>query len=492
MAANDLPLADRFLSMSRGTSGNAATMARRFWYDGAISEAIAVLAQDSDRSHKRGSVQLCRLQSEQAVLDGWMPALPSTPMVPEPKRVLHLLTNSLPHTQSGYARRSHEILLAQKAAGWETLAVTRLGYPVLVGKLGAGLVDVVDNVRYQRLLPPRMEPTTSGRLQQQAEELLKLALEFRPSIIHTTTHYANAIVARAVAQALGIPWVYEVRGQLADTWASTRGPEATASERYRLFQDRESDSMLSADLVFTLGEAMKANIAAAGVPAERILLAPNGVGGSYLEAPLSVAEARRQLGLDVDAQIVGTVSSLVDYEGLDDLIAAFEVLAPEHPRLQLLIVGDGASMPALQHQAVKTGLGNRIRFVGRVPASLARTYHSAFDAFVVPRKNLGVTRSVTPLKPVEAMACSRPVLASDLPALAEIVDHGVTGLLVRPEDPAELARSLAQLLADPPQMTAMGIAGRDLVLSTRTWDANAAAYVRAYQALTNERQRRFS
>ena len=117
-------------------------------------------------------------------------------------------------------------MVAQQQEGWDVLAVTRLGYPVQVGKLSAHSSDVVDGIRYRRLLPARLAATLDARLQQQAEELLSVALEFRPSVLHTTTHFVNGMVVRAVAEALDIPWVYEVRGQLADTWASTRGPAA--------------------------------------------------------------------------------------------------------------------------------------------------------------------------------------------------------------------------------------------------------------------------
>ncbi|MDQ0677296.1 glycosyltransferase involved in cell wall biosynthesis [Arthrobacter pascens] len=489
LAADDPVRADQFLTVSSGGRGHAAAQARRFWFGGAVNEAIAALDGERGPVPKNGG-QLARLVSEQSLLRGWAPQLPATRMEPVPNRVLHLLTNSLPHTQSGYARRSQSILMAQQDAGWETLAVTRLGYPVLVGKLGANLQDRVDGVRYQRLLPARLAATPAGRLQQQAEETLRLALEFRPSVIHTTTHYVNGLVARAVAEALGIPWVYEVRGQLADTWASTRGPEAKESQRYKLFQERESEVMRSADLVVTLGETMKGNILATGVQEGKIIVAPNAVGGDYLREPLGVREARQQLGLEQDAQIIGTVSSLVPYEGLDDLVAAFALLAPSNPKLRLLIVGSGVSLPSLQDQARRTGFGDRVIFTGLVPSDQARAYHQALDIFVVPRKNLDVTRSVTPLKPVEALASGRPVVASALPALAEIVDDGSTGLLVPPEDPAALAQSLASLLADAPLRDAMGQSGRQRVLRTRTWDANAAVCVQAYRAAAAGRSRR--
>ena len=209
----------------------------------------------------------------------------------------------------------------------------------------------MDGVRYRRLLPAKLAATMDARLQQQAEELLDIVLDFRPSVLHTTTHYVNALVVRAVAQAVGIPWVYEVRGQLADTWASTRGAAAKESERYRLFRKREAEVMRDADLVVTLGGAMKANIVAAGIPDAKVLIAPNAVGDGFLKEPLDAGSARRELGLNGGGQYIGTVSSLVAYEGLDCLIEAFALLAPQFPHLKLLIVGDGVSRPALEVQA---------------------------------------------------------------------------------------------------------------------------------------------
>ncbi|MFJ4167915.1 glycosyltransferase family 4 protein [Paenarthrobacter sp. NPDC089714] len=453
-----------------------------------MSGAIAVLKEQGRDTSKQG----LRLQSELTVFRGWRPALQQTRAGGRAGRVLHLLTNSVPHTGSGYARRSHSILRAQMSAGWETLAATRLGYPVQVGTLSARAQDVVDGIPYRRLLPARLEPSMDGRLQQQADELLALAQDFRPSILHTTTHFVNGLVAREVADALDIPWVYEVRGQLADTWASTRGEAARQSERYKLFLEREADVMQSADLVVTLGETMKRNIETAGIPAQKILIAPNAVGDDYLAEPLDHAEARVALGLEAQGLYIGTVSSLVDYEGLDDLVTAFALLAPRLPKLKLVLVGDGVAAPALREQVRRLGLSARTIFTGRVSPDRARLYHLALDVFVVPRKDLAVTRSVTPLKPVEALACSRPVVASRLEALSEIVQDGFNGKLADPENPELLAAVLLELLEDERTRQVLGAAGRQEVLRTRTWASNADAYGRAYDDLVCRRMRRAS
>ncbi|WP_427130783.1 glycosyltransferase family 4 protein [Pseudarthrobacter sp. S9] len=475
-------LSDTLLAAASAAPGLKSARARRLWHDGNMSGAVAAL----DGSGAAGLRQQARLAGEVAVFAGAAPSLRRQDFTPVPGRVLYLLTNSLPHTASGYAQRSHSVMVAQQQEGWDVLAVTRLAYPVQVGKFLARATDVVDGVRYRRLLPAKLAPTMDARLQQQAEELLRVALEFKPSVLHTTTHFVNGLVVRAVADALGIPWVYEVRGQLADTWASTRGPEARNSEKYRLFQERETEIMREADLVVTLGQAMKANIVTAGIPEAKVIIAPNAVGGGFLDEPLDAASARGELGLERDGQYIGTVSSLVAYEGIDDLVEAFELLAPKHPDLRLLIVGDGVSKPLLQVQARQSGFGDRIIFTGRVPQDRAVRYHQSLDVFVVPRKDLEVTRSVTPLKPVEALACARPVVASNLPALSEIIEDGVNGIVVPAEAPAQLAAALATVLADGTLRASMGLAGRVRVLNTRTWAANAQALAAAYRKLHHD------
>lgn len=463
---------------SRGAGWHAAA-SRLAHHTGDLDAAVR-----HARVHRWNRALARRMAGEREALTGDWPALPrETGYTPRPGRVLHVLTNSLPHTRSGYAQRSHAILRAQAEAGLQVSAVTRPGYPVQVGVPWARAVDVVDGIEYHRLTPSRLAQGQAARVRQHAALLLEVVRAERPALLHTTTHYVNAMAVRAVAEACGIPWVYEVRGRLADTWAATRGPAATASPRYAAFTAREAQAARAADAVVTLGEGMRQTLVSEGVDPERIVLAPNAVDARFEAPPPSRATARQHLGLDPDGRYVGTVSSIVDYEGLDLLVRAVARLAPEHPRLRLRIVGDGVALPGLRVLAHRLGIADICEFPGRVAREDAVWHHSALDVFCVPRRDLPVTRAVTPMKSVEASALGRPVVASDLPALAELVEDGVTGELFRAGDLDAFVAALGRLLSRPEEAERLGRAGRDWALATRTWSSNVTRYRDLYTAL---------
>ncbi|GAA5226911.1 glycosyltransferase family 4 protein [Paeniglutamicibacter antarcticus] len=464
------------------------TQARYAWYLGDMQRAIDILERAVGSRNK----QLRHYQSELEVFEGALPTVSSISggdtAKPTEKTTLHFLTNSLPHTGSGYAQRSHSIVTSLRDEDWHVEVLTRAGYPISIGKLMAKQIDSVDGIIYRRVLPNEFKSDMKSKIQQQADALADVVVCIRPSVLHTTTDFSNALAVMAVAESFGLPWIYEVRGQLADTWASTRPKNASDSQRYKLFKEREAFVASRASHVITLGGAMKSQLIEHGVPADRISIAPNAIGGEYLDLPMNRKDARQKLGLSTDLEYVGTVSSLVGYEGLDLLIAAAAELIPENPRLRILIVGSGVETNNLVELSKQLGIAEYCIFPGRVPRKDARTYHCALDIFVVPRRDLSVTRAVTPLKPVEALACEIPVIAADLPALRELVVHDVTGLLVKPEDPHLLAGAIRTLLQNPSKRASMGQAGRQIMLAERTWKANAQKLSEIYQKITTKRQ----
>ncbi len=485
IALGDLETAEWFLDRVRpNTRGLVAARAWTAWTRGDMEHAVELM---KTAARERKTVE--RWSSELRSFQGAVPQLQQVAEYqPKENRVLHVLTNSLPHTPSGYAQRSHSIMLALQERGWDLSAVTRIGWPITTGALLAEAHDVVDGIGYQRLLPQQLESHFSERIQQNAEMLLQHVLWKRPALLHTTTHWTNAVVVQAVANAVGIPWVYEVRGQLADTWASTRGEEAVHTDYYRLFQDREREASVAADGLVTLGEQMKQNLVDFGAETDKIVLSPNAVGGRFLEEPGDTKQARLKLGLDPELEYVGTVSSLVPYEGIETVVEAAAQLMPKRPKLRLLIVGDGTALPNIIETARKLGISDRLITPGRVDRDESHLYHQALDIFVVPRISTKVTRMVTPMKSVEASASAKPVLASDLPALSELVHHEVTGLLIPAGDPSAWAEAIGGLLDNPERAQQMGQAGRQWVLEERTWLANARKYDKLYRQILTQQQ----
>jgi glycosyltransferase involved in cell wall biosynthesis len=464
--------------------------ARLAWRRGRPTEAVESLDQAKGGAAKRLRKTLA---AELAVLTGAHPrpragtatGTATGDLTRTTGRVLHLVNDALPASSAGYTIRTHQIVLAQRAAGLDPHVVTRCGYPVTQGRIDGRRLVMLDGIPYHRLLPWRMP----GRADQAADLGLDMAArltgQVRPAVLHAASNYANAQIALALGKRYGLPVVYEVRGFWEDTWLSRHpdGRDLASSELYRRNRDLETRCMLAADLVVTLGEAMRDEIVARGVPGEKVLIVPNAVSEEFLRPLPDAAGLRKELGIEPKEHVVGVVSSLVPHEGIGTLLEATRLLKDRGLPVRVLIVGDGPERAALQHQAAGLGLGEAAIFTGRVPAAKVREFHALLEVFVVPRTPDRVCQLVTPLKPVEAMASGLCVVTSDVKALAEIIKPDVTGALTIPQDPRALADSLELLVCSPDMRRKLGDNAREWVARDRTWAHNAARYRDAYARL---------
>lgn len=488
--ALNLGLLNEAESIAAAVPGARALSSRIEWTKGHIDEAIAVLP-DGARRTRLIDERLC-LQPQ------WWPEVSSHVTDRRARNdaehargqhptALHVLTNSLPHTRSGYAYRSHAVLTTLREAGHRTAALTRPSYPVTIGRLSQGPVEFVDGVEYIRDVPLRPRPTPSERLSEQANRIAVEAHERGAQILHTTTHYVNGLATGAAAAAANVPWVYEVRGVLEETWAAAGSSPAERSarrnsQRFALMRAKEIEVASAADAVITLGETMREHLIAGGVPAETITLIPNSVSEAVVDADVTrtPADMRKSLGLPEDGIWVGTAASIVGYEGLDDLVDAVILARCQGTDLRLLIAGDGVALPELRERAAV--LGDNAVFTGRVSQVQAIDYQLALDAIVVPRKDEPVCQLVTPIKPIEAMGLARPVVISDLPALRELVPANA-GVWAPPEEPHRLAAVLSELACDDTARENYGQNGRAHVLAARRWKEIGRRYGQVYSQL---------
>ena len=244
-----------------------------------------------------------------------------------------------------------------------------------------------------------------------------------------------------------------MRGFWEDSWAASHGiDEATAmaTDRYRMTRETETAAMLAADAVVTLSETMRHEIIERGVPAERLTVVPNAVEIEDFEPVARDDAIAASLGIDVAKPVVGYISSLNAYEGIECLLEAASRLRSQDQKLRVLVVGEGDQERAIRETGRRLGLDDGTLIMpGRVPHDRILGYYALIDVFVVPRTANRVSRLVTPLKPFEAMALERALVVSDLPALREIVTPGETGMTFKAGDADDLARVLSDLLGDP-------------------------------------------
>ncbi|MGO1165671.1 MAG: glycosyltransferase family 4 protein [Janibacter sp.] len=419
----------------------------------------------------------------------WTPTVPAVAPLPRreggsaPLRVAHLLKIALPHRQSGYSVRTRYNLAAQAEAGIEPMAITALDFP---GDDGPEVEDV-HGIRHRHLRRTHVPgaETVDGYLDAYAQALVPTLADEAPDLLHVHSGargYEAALVGRAAAQALGLPWVYEVRGFFEAIWSQDLERAETA-ETYHRRRDTDTRCMLAADAVITLSQSMRSDIIGRGVPADRVHVVPNGVDATAFAPRERRADLVEQYGL-AGRFVFGYVSNLDHYrEGQEYLIDAALALRQRGIDAVALIVGDGTRRAELEAHALEVGAGDAVVFTGRVPHDEVLDHYALLDLFVVPRVDERAARLVTPLKPFEAMAAGLPVLVSDLPALTEITGDGQRGESFAVGDADALADALVRLAGDPQRRAELAAAGRAWVETERSWAANGERYRAIYDAV---------
>jgi PEP-CTERM/exosortase A-associated glycosyltransferase len=184
---------------------------------------------------------------------------------------------------------------------------------------------------------------------------------------------------------------------------------------------------------------------------------------------------KKSLGLD-GKTLIGFIGSFYAYEGLDLLLAALPQVLEQLPHARVLLVGGGPQEAVLRGLAASLGIGDKVVFCGRVPHDEVQRYYSIVDVFAYPRHAMRLTDLVTPLKPLEAMAQGRLVLASDVGGHKELIRDGETGILFRAGDAASLAQSIVKLLGQHEAWPQLRERARRFVERERNWPGSVARY----------------
>ncbi len=326
----------------------------------------------------------------------------------------------------------------------------------------------------------------------------RLAAGVRPTFVYqryALHSYAGPMLRRRFR----LPFVCEYNGSMA--WMARQWEDRTLRLE-RLALDIERLNLRAADLVVVPSRVLAEEVATRGVRPERILVNPNGVDPERYrpDAPGSV-ELRRELGLG-DKLVVGFIGTFGPWHGVEVLVEAASQLlrgasgagaasaagtdgrAPGERPLHFLIMGDGLRMPAVRARIAELGLQAGVTLTGMVAQEAGAAHLAACDLLVSPHvaNPDGSPFFGSPTKLFEYMATGRPIVASALGQIAEVLADGETALLVPPGDAAALAAAIRRLAEDAALRERLGRAARAAAIERHTWDAHARRIVQALQA----------
>ncbi len=417
------------------------------------------------------------LRRETPGTDGGGAGLPAAP-----GPVLHVFDHSFP-IGDGYAFRSGEVVRFLRRAGWDTVHVTSAKQ----GRRPA-VVESVDGLEFHRTQP---DPEWLFRLpvlnQWAVVDTLRTRLRVlvpveRPALLHVHSPCLNALAAVPVARAAGIPIVYEVRSSWEDA-AVDSGACREGDLRYRVSRALETRACRQVDHVITICEGLRGELIGRGIDPARVTVVPNSV---------DLDRFTRHGGRDPDlatrygltaGRTLGFIGTFFPFEGLEVLVRAMPAILARDPAVRLVLVGDGPEETRVRALVAGLGIGHAVVLTGRVRHAEVERYYDLVDVLVYPRVSRRITELVTPLKPLEAMAQGKLVVASDVGGHREMVFPGRNGVLFAAGAPDSLAAACLDLLARPGDWERLREGGRRYVAEARSWSRTVSIYDGLYRGL---------
>lgn len=291
-------------------------------------------------------------------------------------------------------------------------------------------------------------------------------------IIHAHWVLPNGPPAGLVAALVGLPLV-----------VSLHGSDVSVAERHWLAAGAAGAVFRQAAQVTACSSDLRSRALLLGARTNTSRVIPYGVDTTaFAPRPDAQQAARQALGLSGNAPIVLALGRLVYKKGFGILLDAWPQVHAQHPHARLVIVGDGDLRGELQAQARQLGVNDQVIFTGQLDRARTADMLSAADVFVVPsvRDQSGNVDGL-PNTLLEGMGAARPIVASRLAGIPQVITDGVHGLLVPEKDSDALARSINLLLDDRGLAHRLGAAARQRIERELTWEATAAQFEQVYQ-----------
>jgi len=300
-------------------------------------------------------------------------------------------------------------------------------------------------------------------------DLMRRRLRRKPDLVYERMT-ANSLAPALLARWWGVPLVEEVN---VTTEIGRLRPLVLrrASRRIERWVVRRTT------LFVTVSRAFKRMLVEqGGFPAERTIVQHNAVDPSDFDTD-AVRPVQRPASFGPDAFVFGYVGAFVPYHRLDQLVEVAARMALDRPQVRWLLVGDGVDRPRVEALLDERGLRERFWLAGMQPHEAVPAHVMAMDAAVLPNSEA----FNSPVKLFEYMAMGKAVVAPRVPAIAEVVEDGRTGLLFEPGDADSLGWALERLLDDAELREALGRDARREVLTNYTWSRNAREVLAAVE-----------
>lgn len=287
-------------------------------------------------------------------------------------------------------------------------------------------------------------------------EVKKVIAKFRPNIVHA--HYASSY-GFIGAMVNFHPYYISVWGS--DVF---RFPKYSFLHKY-IFKFTIS----RADKIFSTSKVMMTEIEK--YTNKNIFVIPFGIDVERFK-PIQVEKV-----FNDDSIVIGTIKTLETRYGIEYLIRAFAILKRKNleKKIRLLICGKGTLLDELKSLALELGVQADTIFTGYINHDHVQFYHNKLDIYVAPslEESFGVAV-------LEASACNKPVVVSNVGGLPEVVDQEITGFIVEPKNPIDLATAIEKLINDPFLRYEMGRKGREKVLGEYEWNKCVSEMVEHY------------
>lgn len=287
----------------------------------------------------------------------------------------------------------------------------------------------------------------------------------RIDIVHAHGYKADVY---ALAATRGLAGVHRIA--TCHPWTET-----TYSALARFYTLIDKAFLSRFDRIVAVSEKLKGEILQQRISPERVSVIENGIDLHRFHVKKSRADLCREFGLPADRIIIGTIGRLVPEKGQHLLIEAAALLKDEFPTAYYLVIGDGQLLPALQQQAAQMNVTERFHFMGtsnRIPELL-----SVMDVFTLPSISEGL-----PMVILEAMAAKKPIIATNVGMISEVLMHGQAGIVISPEAPA-LAAAIARLLRDSSEAQRLPACAYQRVFDDFSSEKMVRAYVKIYDSL---------